>query len=1311
MASPRRLRFLAAASACALAASAARAQIHRIPAAPPGIVETGAPSFSVIEAQSIGLEGPPTDIELMPDGRIVVVAGQQLAFGDGVRWDVFHQAYGDVPSEGMDAVVDKDGSIYLGAPGKGAKVIFRDDGLWRLERSPGPRRSTEEVPAVPKNVDDTGDEWYWHSTSGPIIAWHPGESPRTVAEGNTLESIFTFAGSLYIGDRVRGELTRVDGKASTTVMAKGIRSAITCAQPYDEAHMLVGTYEDGLELFDGKGTVPFPTGTLIPSGTRINALCAAGNGAFAAAVENYGIVFFSHDGHGLQVLDHSLDHRLSGLHKLLKGPGGVIWGIADGAIVRADFPSRLSHFEPLIGAGITTVHPYRFEGKLWMMIDGRVYTGNYDADGRLTYVGLDTPAQHFVGAFSVAPGVPIAGTEEGAYSKRGSGWELFAPALNNLRVLSERPVKGRWLYAADNELGWLHVADGAVVIDEHFPEADLTKTYNAVSEASGRIWLELGASKVGLVSFEGGVPSLKVLTDANGLLASWAQIFEINGIVRFNLAEHILRFDEASQRLVPDQAFVDSIPGMGNLTGRPGLDSMGRLWITANGVVNVLENNGGVWRRIADPIEVGFQPYYFTFESGGVVWLHAMHRFARFDPGTVTGPRVPLRAIITHLSLGAGSRTLFNDGRDLPPLDYTDNSLIAHFLASGNSFAVPVTFEVKLDGSGADWTPVGTTGSAAFNHLKEGRYVLHVRPRSGVKLGDETVLAFEIEPPWYRSPAAYAAYILAAMAALGLPVILTRILERRENSRLERLVAERTREVSATNRQLASQVEEIRVLTQAVAQSPIAVYITTPERVIEFSNPRASELTGYSPGELLGIDIRTIRAPGESARVFNHIEAAMQKRESWKGQLITIRKDGARVHVRTSISPMFSPDGLIRHRLVLEEDITEWLEDQERGRRLESQLAQVRKMESIGTLAGGIAHDFNNILTGILGYCELARMSVGDEDPIVPELEQIRIAGLRAKDLVTQILTFSRQGNAKLVPIELQRPVTEALKLIRASASLSVDIIQELEAGRVLGDATQIHQIVVNLCANSLHAMRERRGRLEISIRRVQVDEKLAGEVPNLRAGSYMRLTVSDNGHGMEQATLDRIFDPFVTTKSQGEGTGLGLAIVQGVVVGHGGALHVNSRVEVGSTFDLYFPTTEEEPADLPIAGDSPRGTGQRILLVDDEPSVSSFATSRLKQLGYVPVTYNDPREALAAFRGAPDSFDALVTDLTMPHMTGLDLIEQMRPLRPDIPIVIFTGFGRELTREKLAAVARSFLLLKPFSGEELARALSQVLS
>ncbi|HZZ18473.1 MAG TPA: ATP-binding protein [Opitutaceae bacterium] len=1282
-----------------------------MPQAAPGIVETGAPSFSVVAAESMGLDGPPTDIDLMPDGRLLVVAGQQLALGDGVRWEVFRQAYGDVPSEGMEAVVDKDGSIYLGAPGKGAKVIFREDGRWRLERSPGPRRPAEAEPPIPKQVQDTGDEWYWHSSSGRIIAWHPGESPRTVAEGNTLETIFPFAGSLFVADRIRGQLTRIDGAIATPVMANGIRSAITCAQPYDKHHMLVGTYQDGLELFDGKTTTPFPTGSLIPSGTRINTICSTGGGMFAVAVDNYGIYFFNHDGAGIQVLDHSLDHRLSGVRKLLMGPGGVLWGVADGAIVRADFPSRLSHFEPLVGAGITTVHPYRLDGKLWMMIDGRVYRGVYDGDNRLVDINSDTPGLHFVGALSVAPGLAIAGTEDGSYYRGESGWILFSPETANLRILSEHPVDGRWLYAADNQLGWLKVSDGAVSIVEHIPAPGLSKSYNAVIESTGRIWLELGASKVGLVRFENGVPSLQILTEANGLTESWAQIFEINGVVRFNLAEHIMRFDDASQRVVPDQPFINSIPGMGNLTGRPGLDSMGRLWITANGVVNVMENTAGVWHRISDPIEVGFQPYYFTFESGGVVWLHAMHRLARFDPGTQAGPPVQMKAIITQLSLAAGSRTLFNNGHELPPLDYGDNSLIAHFLASGNSFAVPVTFDVKLDGSGGDWAPVGSAGSAAFNRLKEGHYVLHVRPRSGARPGDEAVLAFDILPPWYRTPAAYAAYILAALAALGLPVVLTRILERRENLRLERLVAERTREVSATNTRLESQVEEIRVLSQAVAQSPIAVYITTAERVIEFSNPRASELTGYSPGELLGIDIRTIRAAGESARVFNHIEAAMQKRESWRGQLITIRKDGRRIHVRTTISPMFSPDGMIRHRLVLEEDITEWLEDQERGKRLESQLAQVRKMESIGTLAGGIAHDFNNILTGILGYCELARMSVEDEDPIVPELEQIRIAGLRAKDLVTQILTFSRQGNAKLVPLDLLRPVTEALKLIRASASVSVEITQDLEEGRVLGDATQIHQIVVNLCANSLHAMRDRRGTLEISIRRVLVDEKLAGEIPNLKAGSYMRLTVSDNGHGMEQATLDRIFDPFFTTKSQGEGTGLGLAIVQGVVVGHGGALHVNSRVEVGSTFDLYFPTTEEIPADPSPSADSPKGNGQRILLVEDEPSVSSFASSRLKQLGYVPVTFNDPREALAAFKDAPESFDALVTDLTMPNMTGLELISQVRPLRPTLPVVIFTGFGRELTREKLAAVPRSFLLLKPFSGEELARALSHVLA
>jgi PAS domain S-box-containing protein len=1282
-----------------------------MPQAGPGIVETGAPAFSIVEAESMGLDGPPTDIDLMPDGRLLVVAGQQLAIGDGVRWEVFRQAYGDVPSSSMGAAVDKQGNIYLGAPGKGAKVVFREDGLWRLERSPGPRRASAEAPPVPQDVEVAGEEWYWHSMSGPIIAWHPGESPRTVGEGNTLETVFSFAGSLYIADRVNGQLTRIDGTTATPVFAQGIRTAITCAQPYDKLHLLLGTYGSGLELFDGKATHPFSTGSLYPAGTRIDSLCATENGKFAAAIDNYGIVFFDHDGRGVQTLDHSLDHRLSGVRKILMGPGGVVWGLSEGSIVRADFPSKLSHFEPLVGAGITTVHPYRLDGRLWLMIDGRNYKGAYDGDERLTGLDLDTPGSLFVGALSVAPGLPIAGSEEGAYYRGAAGWVPFGPDSINLRVIGGQAVNGRWLYAAENECGWLHMADGAITIDQKIPTPGLSKSYNAVTESSGRIWLELGAGKLGLVHFENGVPTLQVLTEANGLTPNWAQIFEIEGIVRFNLGEHMMRYDDASQRFVPDVAFDESVPGMVNIVGRPGLDSLGHLWITANGVVNILKKSAGIWVKAFEPIDVGFQPYYFTFESGGVVWLHAMHRLARFDPATAVGAEPPLRAIITHLSLAGGSRNLFNDGNELPPLDYADNSLIAHFLASGNRFAVPVTFDVKLDGSGSGWAPVGSAGSAAFNRLKEGHYVLHVRPNSGSKVGDEAVLDFEIQPPWYRTPPAYAAYILTALAALALPVVLTRELERRENARLEKLVVERTGEVRSTNKQLASQVEEIRVLTQAVAQSPIAVYITTPERVIEFANPRASELTGFSPGELLGIDIRTLRAPGESAREFNNIEASMQKRESWRGQMVTIRKDGRRIHLRTTISPMFSPDGLIRHRLVLEEDITEWLEDQDRGRRLEAQLAQVRKMESIGTLAGGIAHDFNNILTGILGYCELARMSVEDEDPIVPELEQIRIAGLRAKDLVTQILTFSRQGNAKLAPIELQRPVTEALKLIRASASVSVEIIQELDAGRVLGDATQIHQIVVNLCANSLHAMKDRHGRLDISIRRIQVDAKLAGEIPNLTAGSFMRLTVSDNGHGMEQATLDRIFDPFFTTKSQGEGTGLGLSIVQGVVVGHGGALHVNSRVEVGTTFDLYFPTTEETaPAQSP-AGDSPRGKGQRILLAEDEVTVSSFASARLTQLGYVPITFNDPRAALAAFNDAPGTFDALVTDLTMPHMTGLELIEQMRRLRPDIPVVIFTGFGRELTREKLASVPRSFLLLKPFSGEELATALSNVLA
>ena len=349
--------------------------------------------------------------------------------------------------------------------------------------------------------------------------------------------------------------------------------------------------------------------------------------------------------------------------------------------------------------------------------------------------------------------------------------------------------------------------------------------------------------------------------------------------------------------------------------------------------------------------------------------------------------------------------------------------------------------------------------------------------------------------------------------------------------------------------------------------------------------------------------------------------------------------------------------------LILEEDISEWLADQERRRRLEAQLFQSQKLESVGTLAGGIAHDFNNILTGILGYCELARFNAGKDTELMSQLQEIRTAGLRAKDLVAQILTFSRRGTAELVPLDLAKPIAEALRLIRASTPATIAISSKLESGIVRADSTQIQQVILNLCTNAVHAIGDRPGRLDVSLQRVQVDAQLASEIPDLTAGPSLRLTVADNGRGMTPTTLDRIFDPFFTTKQQGEGTGLGLSIVQGILAGHHGALRVRSSPESGSTFDLFFPLSNENARTSAPASPAPRGQMQEILVVDDESTVAAFVTARLQQLGYRVVTFRDPREALAAYQRDRSRFQAIVTDLTMPHMTGLELIHRTRAL------------------------------------------------
>ncbi len=388
--------------------------------------------------------------------------------------------------------------------------------------------------------------------------------------------------------------------------------------------------------------------------------------------------------------------------------------------------------------------------------------------------------------------------------------------------------------------------------------------------------------------------------------------------------------------------------------------------------------------------------------------------------------------------------------------------------------------------------------------------------------------------------------------------------------------------------------------------------------------------------------------------------------------------------------------------------------EEEKGR-IEVQMRQAQKMEAIGTLAGGIAHDFNNILGIILGYAEITLLSTPPATSVHNNLQQVVKASRRAKDLVKQILTFSRQGEQERKPLPVNPIVKETLKLLRAVLPTSIEIRQSIEepergAFVVMADSTQIHQVLMNLCTNASYAMREKGGILEVRLCEVDFSRFDIARPADLNPGSYVRLSVGDTGPGMEQAVLERIFDPYFTTKGPGEGTGLGLAVVHGVVRSHGGAITACSQPGKGTEFHVYLPRMEskaaaEETESLPLPGG-----GETILFVDDEMMLAYVGTKILKSLGYEVVTRMGSIEALDVFRAQPHKFDLVITDMTMPEMSGLELAEEFLRIRPGMPIILCTGFSAVATPEKVKAAGIRGLLMKPLTMNEVAKKVREVL-
>jgi len=435
------------------------------------------------------------------------------------------------------------------------------------------------------------------------------------------------------------------------------------------------------------------------------------------------------------------------------------------------------------------------------------------------------------------------------------------------------------------------------------------------------------------------------------------------------------------------------------------------------------------------------------------------------------------------------------------------------------------------------------------------------------------------------------------------------------------------------------------------------------------------------------------------------------KTTGFQAEFRIIRPDQAIRWIRVHTFPMRDSSGEVIRMAGVAEDITEQKRAEETMVNTERQFRQSSRMEAIGTLAGGIAHDFNNILTAILGYTELALASVPKDSRTQRNLQEVLTAGHRAKHLVLQILAFSRQSGQGKKPTSMHGVIGEALELLHATIPSTIEIRHSLlTEASVLADPTQLHQIVINLCTNAEYAMRETGGVLVIMLDEFEVKEKNVRSVSGLQVGPHVRLTVQDNGTGMSPEVLERMFDPFFTTKPIGEGSGMGLAVVHGIVTNHGGALLVESAVGQGTTIEVYLPTIPSPVFDGGGAQDSIPHGKETILFVDDEETIVQLGKELLSPLGYRVEVHTNSQEALNAFRQDPQRFDLVITDQTMPGLTGEALSRELLRLRPELPIILCTGFSHIMTAEKAKALGIQAYLMKPLAIRDLAPIVRHVL-
>jgi PAS domain S-box-containing protein len=510
---------------------------------------------------------------------------------------------------------------------------------------------------------------------------------------------------------------------------------------------------------------------------------------------------------------------------------------------------------------------------------------------------------------------------------------------------------------------------------------------------------------------------------------------------------------------------------------------------------------------------------------------------------------------------------------------------------------------------------------------------------------------------------------------------------------LEQMVAERTQD-------LKEKEDQLRVIFKTAMDGFI---IGDYEGRILNVNDTYCNMSGYSRQELLSMRATDLEVAETKAQREAHVKRIFEK-ENFRFETRHRRKDGTLFDVEVSVQNR-GHEG--RHIVAFVRDISD-------RKKMEKRIRQAQKMEAMGTLAGGIAHDFNNILGVIFGCTELALMHSPENSRGSQHMRQVLKAAHRATDLVQQILVFTRRREMGKQPLRLSLVLKEVSKMLRATLPATIEIRQEIDrnSGMTLADPAQIHQILMNLGTNAAHAMQDTGGVLQLKLKNVQLDGDEVHMLGDPGPGSYLKLTVGDTGHGMDRATLARIFEPYFTTKNPNEGTGLGLAVVMGIVKGYGGAISVQSEPGKGSRFHLFLPKTDDaDEPDQPRSPTTRRPLGkERILVVDDEVQLANTLGGMLRSLGYRVQVESESIQALRRFREDPEQFDLVISDMTMPNITGDVLARELMQIRVDIPIILCTGFSRRIKESQVESMGIRELMKKPICIEDLAAAVGKAL-